>query len=122
MKNSVFAELGFWTMVVTSVILPACIYGVLLVKRAISPSTVTLLGLALVLIAGLDVYFLQSLAAAVKFSPSLADDAVFVSEVSVALYLLPAMFGGVGINLVSHVLVRHLIEAERRFRNEHPER
>lgn len=122
MKDSVFAELGFWMMVVTSVILPAGIYGVLLVKRAISPWTVMLLGLALILIAGLDVYFLQRLAAAVKSSPSLADDAIFVSEVSVALYLLPAMFGGVGINLISHVLVRHLIEAERRFAKEHPER
>ena len=109
-------------MVVTSVVLPACIYGMLLVKRAISPWTVMLLGLALVMIAGLDVYFLQSLSVAVTSSPSLADDAVFVSEVSVALYLLPAMFAGVGINLMSHVLVRHLVEAEQRFRNEHPGR
>jgi hypothetical protein len=31
------------------------------------------------------------------------------------------MFGGVGINLVSHVLVNHLLEAEKRFKDEHPD-
>jgi len=28
------------------------------------------------------------------------------------------MFGGVGINLVSHVLMSHLVEAEKQFENE----
>ena len=50
---------------------------------------------------------------------SIVDDAVFLSEVGVALYVLPVLFGGIGVNLVSHVLVRHLTQAERRFDAEH---
>jgi hypothetical protein len=56
-----------------------------------------------------------------KLTPSLADDKIFVSEVSIALYLLPAMFGGIGINLLSHVLISHLYSAEKRFKKEHPD-
>ncbi len=120
MSNSVFTEMSFWLTVVLSAVMPFCIYGVLLAKRAISRTTVTLLGFALIVIAGLDICFLQSLAAAAKITPSLVDDAVFTSEVSLALYLLPAMFGGIGVNVISHVLVSHLVEAEKRFAREHP--
>ena len=107
-------------MLVVSVVLPFCIYGVLLVKRAISRVTALLLGFTLVAIAGLDVFVLQSLAAASRLTPSVSDDAVFLSEISMALYLFPAMFGGIGVNVISHVLVRHLVEAEARFAVEHP--
>ncbi len=121
MSATVFTEIKFWLLVVFSVVLPLGIYGVLLAKRAISRYTVLILGFALVVIAGLDVYLLQSLAASAKLTPSLADDAVFLSEISLALYLLPAMFGGIGINVISHVLLRHLVEAEERFQEEHPD-
>jgi hypothetical protein len=120
MKNTVFAELGFWALVIFSFVVPVVIYGILLGKRAVSPKTSLLLGICLVAIAGLDVFLLQSMANAAKTTPSLADDAVFLSELSVALYLLPAMFGGIGINLVSHVLLRHLEDAEKVFEREHP--
>jgi hypothetical protein len=103
------------------VVLPFGIYGVLLVKRAISRRTAMLLGFTLVGIAGLDVFVLQNLAATAKLTPSLADDAIFASELSIALYLFPAMFGGIGVNIISHVLVRHLVEAEARFAAEHPD-
>ena len=75
---------------------------------------------ALVLIAGVDGYLLQSLANLAKISPSLADDAVFLSELSIGLYVLPLVCGGIGVNLISHVLLRHLGEAEARFEKEHP--
>lgn len=119
MSHTVFTEMKFWLMVLTSVVLPFAIYGALLAKRAISRITVLVLGFTLVAIAGLDVYFLQSLAVASKLTPSLADDAVFLSEISMAFYLLPAMFGGIGVNVISHVLVSHLVDAERRFNEEH---
>lgn len=119
MSHTVFTEMKFWLMVLTSVVLPFAIYGALLAKRAISRITVLVLGFALVAIAGLDVYFLQSLAVASKLTPSLADDAVFLSEISMAFYLLPAMFGGIGVNVISHVLMSHLVDAERRFNEEH---
>jgi hypothetical protein len=115
MNTTVFAEIRFWLLVAFSVVLPFSIYGVLLAKRAVSRHTTLFFGFALVLLAGLDVYLLQSLANAARITPSLADDAVFLSEVSIALYLLPALFGGIGINLVSHVLVRHLVDAEAQF-------
>ena len=37
-----------------------------------------------------------------------------------SLYLLPALFAGLGINIVSHVLNNHLDAAERRFARQHP--
>lgn len=121
MTHSVFVQVKFWLLVVTSVVLPLGIYAAMRLKRAISPGTSLLLGLSLVLIAGLDVYFLQGLSASARLTPSLADDALFFSEISLALYLIPAMFGGIGVNVLSHVLVGHLVEAERRFAREHPE-
>ncbi len=121
MSATVFTELKFWLLIVFSFVLPLGIYAMLLAKRAISRYTVLVFGFTLVVIAGVDVYLLQSLAASAKLSPSVADDAVFLSEISLALYLLPAMFGGIGINLVSHVLVNHLVEAEKRFREKHPD-
>ncbi|MEO6024543.1 MAG: hypothetical protein ABIP64_15810 [Burkholderiales bacterium] len=111
----------FWLLMIFSVVFPFCIYGILLSKRAISLTTVLIFGFTLVAIAGVDVYLLQSLAASAKLTPSLTDDAVFLSELSVALYLLPAMFGGIGVNIVSHILVRHLAKAERQYEKEHPD-
>jgi hypothetical protein len=29
------------------------------------------------------------------------------------------MFGGVGVNLISHILISHLVRAERRFAKDH---
>jgi len=120
LSHSLFAELSFWLMLVVSVVLPFCIYGLLLAMRAVSRMTALLLGFTLVAIAGIDVFVLQSLAAAAKLSPSLIDDAVFLSDISISLYLFPAMFGGIGVNVISHVLVQHLVEAEARFSVEHP--
>ena len=119
MDTSVFAETGFWLLIFLSLVLPFGIYGALFVKKAISRKTVMFLGFALVAIAGLDLYLLQHLANAAKLHPSLVADAFFRSELSVALYLLPAMFAGIGVNLLSHALVRHLVEAEERFEQEH---
>ena len=119
MTTSIFVETRFWLLVVTSVVLPFCIYGILLAKRAVSPKMVLLLGFSLVVIAGVDVYLLRNLSTLAKMTLSLVDDAVFLSELSIGLYLLPAMFAGIGINLVSHVLIRHLVEAEKQFEKEH---
>ncbi|MDZ7867348.1 hypothetical protein [Acidovorax sp.] len=119
MNASVFVELRFWLLVAFSLVLPAGIYAALLRTRAISRLAVLGFGVALVLIAGVDVYLLQSMAALARHTPSLADDSVFASELSIALYVLPAVFGGIGVNLISHVLLHHLAEAEKRFEREH---
>ncbi|MDM0014299.1 hypothetical protein QTH87_17805 [Variovorax sp. J22P168] len=119
--DSVFTEATFWLMVLLSVVLPVGIYAVMILKRAISRWTVLTLGFSLVAIAAVNVYFLQRLATHAALTPSLADDMVFVSEVRVALYLVPALFAGLGINVISHVLTTHLTAAERRFAEEHPD-
>jgi hypothetical protein len=119
-STTVFAELAFWLLIAFSGVVPPLIYWFLLSKRSIAQGTVLLFGLVLVAIAGVDVYLLQRLTSLAKLSHSLVGDAIFLSEVSLALYLLPALFGGIGINLVSHVLVTHLAAAENRFRNSHP--
>ncbi len=120
LHESVFAQRAFWMLVVFSLVLPVGIYAVLWLRRAVSPATVLAFGCALVAVAGVDVYLLQILSTAARKTPSLADDAVFASELYTALYLLPAMFGGIGVNIASHVLIRHLSEAEQRFKREHP--
>lgn len=114
-STTVFTEARFWSLVVFSVVLPCTVYMALLAKRSISRVTVLLFGLALVAMAGVDVYLLQSLASTARLTASPADNAVFASEVSMALYLLPAMIGGIGVNMTSHVLIQHLFDAERRF-------
>jgi hypothetical protein len=120
MSSSVFVEFRFWLLVAFSIVLPIAIYWFLLAKRAISQVTVFLFGFGLVVIAGIDVYLLRTLSAAAKLTPSLADDIVFVSELSVALYLLPAIAAGTGINLVSYVLIQHLAKAEALFNKDNP--
>ena len=121
MSQSVFVELRFWLLVVFSLVLPAGLYAGLLATRAISRRRVLAFGVALVFIAGVDVYLLQTLATLARGTHSLADDVLFLSEVRIALYVLPLMFGGIGVNLISHVLLRHLFEAETRFEREHRE-
>jgi hypothetical protein len=115
---SVFTELRFWLLIVFSVVVPIGIYGFLLRTKKISRGAVLVFGVLLILIAGIDVYLLQALTVRARVTPSLLDDVIFVRELSVALYLLPALFGGVGVNLVSHVVAAHLALAERRFERE----
>ena len=115
MHDSVFLQLDFWLLVLFSLIVPFTIYAFLYRKRAIARLTVLLLGLALIAIAGGDLVLLRRLEGAASRSVSMVDDRWFASEVSIALYLLPALFAGIGINLVSHVLIAHLTGAEARF-------
>ncbi|MBY0410860.1 MAG: hypothetical protein K2Q97_12220 [Burkholderiaceae bacterium] len=119
MYASVFIEFRFWMLVGSSVVVPMGIYALLLFTRSISRLAVLGFGVLLVLLAGLDVYLLQILAVLAKVSKSVMDDAVFTSELTIALYVLPLVFGGIGVNLISHVLLRHLNEAEGRFDREH---
>jgi hypothetical protein len=43
------------------------------------------------------------------------DNQVFSSKISLALYLPPALFAGIGVNIISHVIVSHLGDAQREF-------
>ena len=121
MIESVFVELRFWLLVAFSVVVPACLYAGLLLTRTISRGAVLAFGVLLMIIVGVDVYLLQSLTALARLTPSVSDDTLFVSELSIALYVLPLLYGGIGVNLISHVLLHHLTAAEELFEREHPD-
>jgi len=114
MTNSVFVELHFWLLVFISFAAPVAIYWMLNSRRSIVRSSVLLLGLSLVAISAMDVYLLQVLATRAKLTPSTLDDSIFASEIAIALYALPVFFGGIGINVVSHLVIDHLASAEQR--------
>jgi hypothetical protein len=119
MSDTVFTHLRFWLLVIFSCAPSAWIYWLALAKRAMSRWLILQFGFSLVAIAGIDVYLLQTLKAQARLTTSVADDWIFDSEVSIALFLLPAMFGGIGINVISHVLVDHLVETKKRFTSKH---
>lgn len=115
MSDSIFLKVDFFSLILFSIILPGAIYFYLLRKSAISRNSVLVFSMLLILIAGIDVFLLQRLAVMAKDSASLLDDYVFSSELSVALYLLPVLFAGVGINATSHILISHLTKSEKRY-------
>ena len=115
MTDSVFVEVEFLALTLCSLVLPVSLYIYMMWKQAISRKTVLLFAVILIVISGLNVFLLQRLAEMARVSPSLLDDRVFASEISVALYLLPALFAGIGVNMMSHILISHLVEAEKRF-------
>jgi hypothetical protein len=114
MHDSLFLELRFWLLVLFSIVLPGIIVWVCLTVTALSRNVVLLLGLILAGIAGFDFYLLQALGRTAKATLSLTDDRIFDSEITVGLYVLPALLAGVGINVISHVLLQHLIDAQKR--------
>lgn len=114
MKEPIYFELEFILLVIFSILLPSAIYGFLMIGRSFSRITVFALALVLLALSGADLYLLQTLATQVKTSTSLLDDRFFANEISVALYLLPAAFAGIAVNLISHLLIDHLKEAEAR--------
>ena len=77
-------------------------------KRKFSQISIVAIGVLLVVIAGMDAIFLRILSAKAKISPGILDDQIFVSEISIALYIIPLILAGVGVNLASHVLCNHL--------------
>ena len=119
MSNSAFFEVQFVLLIASSLILPVGIYGYLFRKRTISRSAVLIFSSILILLSATDVYLLQSLRELADSTLSTVDDKIFSSELSVALYVLPAIFAGIAVNLVSHLLNKHLDEAERKFEKAH---
>jgi hypothetical protein len=113
--RSVFVETEFYLLVIFSLLFPALIYGTMWLRRSISRRMVLFFGFLLIVLSGMDIYLLQILSKMARHTSSMLDDKIFSSELSVALYLLPALFAGTGINVVSHIMITHLIDAENRF-------
>ena len=114
MHDSVFVEVQFWLLVLFSIVVPGIIVWICLTVTEVSRTTVLALGLILAGIAGFDFYLLQALARMARATPSLTDDLMFDSEITVGLYVLPALLAGIGINVTSYVLIEHLTDAQRR--------
>ena len=112
---TVFTQVRFWVLVLCSLVCPAAIFITLFVRREFSKKAVLAFGLLLVLLAGVDIFVLRVLSLEAQATPSLADDIVFSSELSIALYIFPAAFGTFGLNMVSHVLMHYLKQKEARF-------
>jgi glucan phosphoethanolaminetransferase (alkaline phosphatase superfamily) len=122
--TSLYLEGEFWALVVVSVLVPAAVFIWLIRRRKISRLAVASIAVSLVVLSGVDAILLQRLSAMAKSTPGVGDDRVFASEFSLALYILPLLTAGIGINLLTHVLNRHLIIAEleydREQRQQHP--
>ncbi|WP_394780432.1 hypothetical protein [Undibacterium sp.] len=118
MAGSVFAEAEFFLLLFFSFVVPFCLNAFMMWKKSISRTTVLASGVIMIAISGLNILLLQHLKAMAKLSPSLFDDRIFASEISVALYVVPAVFGGIGVNLISHILISHLRDAEKKFDRE----
>jgi hypothetical protein len=112
---TVFTEVRFWALVLCSLVLPITIFVTLFVRREFSKVTILGFGLLLILLAGVDIFLLRILATMAQATPSLADDAAFSSAISIALYIFPAAFGTIGLNMASHVLMHYLKTKEERF-------
>ncbi|CAH1199700.1 conserved membrane hypothetical protein [Candidatus Nitrotoga sp. BS] len=119
MSNSIFVEIEFISLIIFSFILPFSIYIYMMRRKAISRKLVLLFGVILITISGINVVLLQSLSEMAAKSSSLLDDKVFTSELSIALYLIPIIFAGIGVNILSHILISHLADAEKQFDREH---
>lgn len=115
MSKSAFFEIEFLMLVLFSLILPSGIYAYMMWKKTISRWSVLMFGILLLVISGVSIVLLQRLDGVAKYSLSHVDDHVFSSEISLALYLLPALFSGIGINIISHLLVSHLENSEKAF-------
>ncbi len=118
MMQSVFLEWEFFTLVLLSLVMPAGIYGLLLKSSSISRLSVLIFAMLLIVLSGIDVFLLMTLRDMAVTTPSVLDDRIFNGELSMALYLLPAVFAGIGVNLISHVLINHLNVAERSYNQE----
>lgn len=112
---SLFTQVRFWVLVLCSLVIPGAIFVTLFVRRQFSKRTVLAFGLLLIVLAGMDIFLLRALSLEAQATPSLADDIVFASELSIALYIFPAAFGTFGLNMVSHVLMHYLKQKEARF-------
>lgn len=119
MEDNVFFKANFFLLVAFSLVFPIAIYIFLLKKNIISRWTILAYATILIALSGIDIVLLRALAGKARETTSILDDAIFSSELSVALYLLPAVFAGIGINLISHVLISHLSGAERKFDQQH---
>ena len=112
MKDIVFERVPFWVLIVSSLFIPVWMCWMMLSRKYTSRRRALTFGVSLLLLSALDLILLPVLYNEAKQSLSTSDDVVFASSYSVALYLLPLISAGLGINLVGHCLRSRLKFAE----------
>lgn len=115
MSEHVFFEVEFSLLLLFSFVVPGIVYALLYRTTSVSRKTVLFFAFCLVAIAGFDAALLSRLKDMAAVSVTTFDDRLFLGELRIALYLLPVVFAGTGVNLISHVLIHHLTEAEHKF-------
>jgi hypothetical protein len=113
--DSAFLKGEFFALIATSLLIPVVMFRYLVTRAQIRQAAVLWYAVLLLLLGGADVMLLRRLAIIAHRTPTLFDDAVFASEISVGLYLLPVVAVGIAVNLISHILIDHLkrVETER---------
>jgi hypothetical protein len=106
--DSILIRVELWALILTSIAVPTAIIWHLVRVVRISRAFLIAYSLALMIISGFDLVLIKAIGALAQQTSSLADDRIFVSEYSLALYLLPLISATVGINLLSYTITRHL--------------
>lgn len=109
MENSAFLSVQFWTLVIISFVLPCIIFFRFIRKRKCRHAHILLFALLLIALAGTDVLLLRQLESIARKTPDLMDDRVFLSQYSLALYILPLVSGTLGSDLLAYVVTAHII-------------
>ena len=108
MQDTLLIRFEFWALVLVSLALPISVVAMLLRATVISRTALISCAVVMILLAGLDIGLLRTVMALARETPGMVDDTVFLSEYSVALYLLPYLGAGVGINLLTYAITQHL--------------
>ncbi len=112
METSAFLTIEFWALVIVSFVVPCMIFITVIRKRRLKRAHVLFIGLVLVILAGTDVILLRQLEILARETSNLMDDTLFLSEHSLALYVLPLVSGALGTDLLSHIITSRLVIAE----------
>lgn len=108
MNDSTFLKIEFLFLALFSLVLPLIFISVLITKRRLPRKTILAFGFILIILAGLDVVLLQRLKDLARSTVSLSDDVIFATGYALALYVLPLIGAGLGMNLISHVIHEHI--------------
>ena len=108
MTRPIYLEFEFWGLLVCTGIIPFVTLLWMMRQRHFQRSILVTIGTFLVFLSGLDAIFLQRLSTKAKASANILDDRIFASEISIALYIIPLILAGIGVNLASYVLCEHL--------------
>ena len=108
LTETLLVRFEFWGLVIAAIALPLIVLMALLKSKTIARARLIGCAAFLILLGALDIGLLRSVMVLARSTPGFVDDAVFLSEYSAALYILPYLSAGVGVNLLTHAITHHL--------------